>query len=67
MEGSSHRGSEEMNLTSMPGDAGVTPGLTQWVKDPAVLWAVVQVTDATWIWCCYGCGAGWQLWLRCDP
>ena len=34
---SSHQGSVEKNLTSIHEDAGLVPGLTQWVKDPAVL------------------------------
>ena len=31
---SSHRGSAITNWTSIPEDAGLTPGLAQWVKDP---------------------------------
>ena len=46
---------------------GSTPGLTQWVKDPALLWAVLYVTGAARILCCCGCGVGWWLQLRLDP
>ena len=47
--GSSHCGSEVMNPTSIHEDAGLIPGLAQWVKDLASLWVVVDL-DPVLLW-----------------
>ena len=64
--GSSHGGPAVTNLTSIHEDVCLIPGLAQWVKDPALPCALVQVTDVAWIWCC-GCGVGWRLQLQFSP
>ena len=58
-----------MNLTRNHKVVGSILGLIQWVKDLALLWAVVLVTDAAQIWhgYGYGCGIGQQLQLQLDP
>ena len=49
--GSSHCGSMVTNPTSIHEDVGLISGLMQWIKDPALPWAVVWVTEAARIPC----------------
>ena len=43
---------------SISEDAGLTPSLTQWVKDPVLPQAAMQVTDAAQILGCCGYDVG---------
>ena len=44
-QGSSCCSSAITKPTSIPEDVGLVPGLAQWIKDPVLSWAVVQVAD----------------------
>ena len=57
----------ETNLTDIQDDVGLIPRLVQWVRDPALLWAVVYVADTARIPNCCGCGIGQQLLVRFNP
>ena len=46
---------------------GLILSLAQWVKDPALPQAMVQVTDVAWLQGCCGCGTGLQLQFQFNP
>ena len=61
------RGAVKTNLTRNHEVVCSIPGLTQWVQDLALPWAVVWVEDVARIPHCCGCGVGWQLQLWFNP
>ena len=65
--GSSHCGSAVTNLTSVHQDVSTIPGLAQWIKDPALLRAMVKIADASQILRCCCCGCGRLLHLQFYP
>jgi len=45
-----------MNPTGIREDAGLIPGLAEWVQGPVSLQAVAQIADVARIQCCGGIG-----------
>ena len=54
---SCHCGSAVTNLTRIHEDVSSIPGLPQWVKEPVLPWAVLEVADTAWILHCCGCSS----------
>ena len=57
----------ELNLTGNHEVVGLNLGLALWVGDLVLPWAVVWVTDASWILHCCGCGVGQKLLTPIQP